>query len=59
VALVAESALVACVAFGTVSPLVLILLAVMAPFLIFTPVTAFFFSCFEPTLFFGNELMAA
>ena len=48
----------ACTAFGTVSPFVLILALVTAPFLIFTPVTAFFFSCFAPTLFFGRWIAA-
>ena len=54
----ALSALVAWVAFGTVSPAVLIFDFVTAPFLIFDPVTAFLFSCFEPTLFFGRVIAA-
>jgi hypothetical protein len=31
----------------------------ITPFLIFGPVTAFFFSCFVPTLFFGNNAFPA
>ena len=31
---------------------------VTAPTLIFGAVTAFFFSCFEPTLFFGSAVAA-
>jgi hypothetical protein len=49
-----QSAVVAWVAFGTVRQLVLIFEAVTAPFLIFAPVTALFFSCFVPTLFLGS-----
>jgi hypothetical protein len=36
----------------------LILAAVTAPFLIFGDVTAFFFNCCEPTLFFGRLVAA-
>jgi hypothetical protein len=58
VAFVAESALVACVALGTVSPFVLIFAAPTAWFLIFGDVTAFFFNCFAPMLFFGRLVAA-
>ena len=54
VAFVAESALLACDAFGTVRPLALILDAVTAPFLILLAVTALCFNCLAPTLFLGS-----
>jgi hypothetical protein len=63
VALVALSALVAWSAFpadGTFGkPETLTFAPVTAPFLIFGVVTAFFLSCFVPTLFFGKTMFAA
>jgi hypothetical protein len=57
-AITALRALVARCAFGTVRPLASILDATTAPFLILLDVTALFFSCAVPTLFFG-KLVAA
>lgn len=58
VASVALSAFAACVASGTTRPEALIFAAVTAPFLIFEVETAFFLSCFVPTLFAGRAMAA-
>jgi hypothetical protein len=59
VALLADVAVSAWLALGTVpSDDSLILAPVTAPFLIFVAVTAFFFSCSAPMLFFGSWVAA-